>query len=201
MNLQVDLLVDTDRRSASVLNAKALGRIMAITIPVLMLLTVGTTVVRLMLLKNELSMLEEQWGNVAPKQKEATQMQLQFMANRDMQKELGGWREARLEWNAILTEIRGVIPATIRLEAMNISHDTPLIDRKTAARAFRLFLRGKATGATSERDIPNLRRALEKLDPIASAEVTRFGADMTPSADRFDRVFQIDCVFHPRLFK
>jgi len=201
MNLQVDLLIDSERRSASALNLKALLRIAAMTIPVLLLLTVGTTVVRLMLLNNELSMLENQWESVAPKQKEATRMRVRFVANQDMRKELEGWGEARPEWHAALVDIQRVIPASIRLEMLNINQDMPLIDGKTAARAFRMFMRGKATGRTSERVIPDLRESLEALDYVTSARVTRFGADTSAGAHGFDRVFQIDCVFEPKRFK
>jgi Tfp pilus assembly protein PilN len=201
MNLQVDLMFDSERRSASVLNLKALGRIAAITVPVLLLITVATTVVRHMLLKNELAMLEEQWDGVAPKQKQATQMQVQYIATQDMRNEMSGWSEARQDWRSFLSEMQGLIPHSIRLETLNISQDMPLLEGKTAARAFRMFVRGRATGRTSESDIPALRRSLEAMEAVTSADVTRFGADMSGGSDRFDRVFQIDCVFEPKRFR
>ncbi len=201
MNLQVDLLLDSERRSASVLNPMALARIAAITLPVLLLIVVGTTVVRLMLLNNELAMVEDQWDGVAPKQKQATQMQVQYITTQDMWNELSGWGEARLLWHILLTDIQKLIPRSIHLETLNISQDMPLIEGKTAARAFRLFMRGRATGPTSERDIPALRESLEALESIASANVSRFGADMSAEADSYDRVFQIDCVFEPKRFR
>lgn len=68
-----------------------------------------------------------------------------------------------------------------------------------------MVLNGKATGRDAQTSVQQLREHLAETevfsDLVESVEVTKYGADPTEGADKFDRIFEIECRYRARPFE
>jgi len=201
MNLQVNLLVPSEQRSASPVNVKFIKRMVRLAVPTAIALVIASAITDVLTMKSQLRRMEERWADLEPKKKAAQQRQVAIMRNRDILAEIKGWANARNEWHLILPDMFERIPPSIQIRTMTVSQDTPLIGKKVPARVFQLQLTGKAKGENSEQDIQTLRRRFDEIEAVSSARVSNYGADYSANADEHDRVFSIVCVFVPRKFE
>lgn len=204
MNLRVDLILESEQRSASRLNSKTLTRISVIAVPAVVGLLIACAVVNTISLNSRVRMAEAEWKNIEPKKKKALDLADQVQVNLDILNELEGWNKSHVNWHAQLNALQGIVPPKIQLERLRISQTLQLLDGKTPARVFTMILNGKATGATAERDVHELKRQLEKspfFSPLmGDVTVPKYGPSTAKDADKSDRMFQIDCPYKPRKF-
>jgi len=205
MNLRVDLILESEQRSGSLVSLKALGRIAAFLLPALLILAVFSAFRNMKEVTDELAELEAQWAEVKPKQIEVLNLNEEFLANRRTRKELEGWRHSRVDWHEQVVGLMREVPGTIQLTRMRINQALQLIDEQVPARVFSLSLEGTAVGEEAEENVQILKRQLQRATPfegvIEQVEVTRFAKDTAKSAHKDDRTFRVECKFAPREFE
>jgi hypothetical protein len=204
MSLRVDLILPSERRSASVINARSLTRLSAVVVPLVLLLLGGQIFMGMMKKQAELSGLEERWFRDEPRQNRAIELTKTVNRNREIQEELAGWRRSRMNWSDQLAELPKWTPKTIQLQSLTISHVLQLIDDRDRARAFTLRIHGKATGPNADQDFDALQHSLETAalfaESIETVDVVDFDADRSMDAVESDRVFRIRCDYNPVRF-
>jgi hypothetical protein len=205
MNLRVDLLLDTERRSSSLLSMKSVLRISALVIPLILAALATFGVMGLLISVRELRMLDARWQQMEPRTKDAAKLLSEFQANREVMKVLEGWRHARVAWHEQFAGIMRVVPAEVQLTHLSVASTIGAVSNKAPARVFAMTLQGRATGPEAELRVQEIEARLLSAAPFSSltkkAEVTQFGSDTAPNANKDDRVFQILCTYAPRDFK
>lgn len=204
MNLRVDLLLDTERRSSSVLSARSVVRIGSIVVPLVLavgLLFFGMSLYRTI---REASMLDARWKEMEPRSKDAARALAGFQTNREIVQGLQSWRNARLPLDEQMLGLMRLVPEEAQLLRLTISHSVA-VTNKLPARMYAMTLQGRVTGANAELRVKEMETRLTALPPFAGAtrkaEVLQYSADETQGAGKDDRLFQIACQYAPREFK
>jgi len=204
MNLHVDLIVPSERRSANPLNARSAQRVLLIVGPVAALLLIGTLVVGFLQLKWELSMLETQWSTTAPRKTEADALRNQVSENSDVLAEVRGIKASRIPMRELVAGILIETPPSIQLRGLTVNQFPTLEVDGRLARHGGFSAEGKVSGAQAEEDVSTLRERFTQAPVftqlVASATVAEYGPDPARGAGREDRTFRIDATLQPRPF-
>jgi hypothetical protein len=205
MNLRVDLLLDSERRSSSMLSLRSIIRIGSIVGPialVVFLLLGGMAFFRTV---HEVNMLESRWKEMQPRTKEAARCLADYQVNREVVKSIEGWRRSRLAVHEQLLGLMRIVPPEVQLLRLTLLQDVTVGSNKVPGRVFSLNVQGKATGASAELRVKETETRLLGMPPFAGlmqkADVVQYGADVTQGAGKDDRVFQIACRYAPREIK
>ena len=99
MNLRVDLILESEQRSASRINLKSLTRIVAIIVPVLIGLVVASVLFGLVKLNNDVKTANNYWEITQPKLERAKALAAQVQDNEAILKELKGWKKSHMVWH------------------------------------------------------------------------------------------------------
>jgi len=203
MNLRVDLILESEQRSGSIINLKSILRISSIIFPSILAIIILFAFVNSIKLKNELAMYQGEMDIAGPKQEQAEKLHEQLMKNLNILKELESWNSSHINWNEQLLSLQREVPPKIQLTDLDLRQVLQIVDKKAAARVFTLTLKGKAKGATSEGSIHALYDTLKNspaFSPfMANVEVSG-SQDTTKGADKNDRIFKIDCSYKPSKF-
>ncbi|MFC1496932.1 hypothetical protein ACFLS1_00475 [Verrucomicrobiota bacterium] len=204
MNLKVDLILETEQRSGSVINLKIIIRVISFLIPAVLGVIVLFAVINSMQKKNELNTLENKMSIAEPKQKIATKLRNQLTTNLDIMKELEGWRSSHIDWHQQLINIQREVPLKIQFESFDIKQVLQLADNRTPSRCFTLTIKGLAKGNDAENNIQHLSDNMANsaaFTPLTE-DVNVWGSrDNRKGADKTDRIFRIDCIYKPRKFE
>lgn len=205
MNLRVDLILPVEQRSASVVNLKRMGRVFAIAIPAAIILAIAAQLMTLSALKSRASTLEAKISESSPKSQKARDLSAQFQTNRAILNEISSWKRARLEWSAQVEGLIRETPVNIEYQSLRVDQTMQLVKDKTPARQFTLTVRARALGPPADSSVETFKDRLLTAPAFTgltvSVDVPTFGADMTPGADKSNRVFQVTCQYKERLFQ
>ena len=205
MNLRVDLIDDTERRSASVFNLKSLIRIGSFVIPAIILLVVVVMAVNIVRVKSELTMLESQWDAYRPMKQQAQNIRQELLGSKAIASELDGWRNAVIPWHDQLIGLMRSCPPNIHIKQLRLSHRLQVLDDKVPARYYTMDLTGRAVGELAEQSVQLLRRRIQESHAftgrVDTVVVSQFGADVADNARKTDRIFEIQTVYYPRTFE
>lgn len=201
MNLRVDLILETEQRSASVFNLKSLLRLIAVLIPALIVIAYLFSFGGYLTLKSKVNQMESEFEIKKPKTVQADALSAEVSVNEGMTKELAGWHNSAIDWHRQLYELMKVVPAEMYFESLRVSYAIQMVD-KVPARKYSLVIAGKSKGSHSVDNVLRLKRSLT-ISPffkkyIDTPEVPVFKQDATPGAEDTDRVFRIECVYKPR---
>lgn len=204
MNLRVDLILDTEKRSGSAVSMKSAIRIAVVFVPICIVVFVLVTLLNISRLTAKAERLEASWADAQEKQTEAVALSGRFSKNRELASEINGWKESHADWHDDLIAMLKIIPETIHLRHLSLEHKIAIIERDQA-REFTLSISGKAYGPTASADVDALKRRLGSVQPfcdhIEEIRVPIFRQDSDEDAAKTDRIFTIQCVYKPRLFK
>ncbi len=206
MNLRIDLILESEQRSASVLSLKLMRRLALIAVPVLLGLIVVFSVLGTMRMGMRATDLETQWRILEPQRDAALERSRQVARHRAILHALESWPETKLTLHEQLAVIMAIVPETIQITQFNyvqtISHAG-----RDRARETNFLISGRARGsdATESRTIiERLEDLFRTTEPFATLvkSVTMSGrADTSEDALETDRRFDIECEYHPRPFK
>jgi hypothetical protein len=203
MNLRVDLILESEQRSGSIINLKSIMRVASIVIPGIIIATICFAGLNSMKLKNKLKNLEQEMEVQGPRQQASIKLRNQLNRNISILEELEGWEAAHMNWRDVLLDIQKEIPDQIQLTALSIDQVLQHV-KKVPARVFKLTLKGKAKGAFSEDNIiklsDSLKTAKQFSEIIKKVDVWA-DIDNSKDADKNDRIFKIDCDLKPRKFE
>jgi hypothetical protein len=206
MNLRVDLILESERRSASLINPKSVMRISAIIGPVLLVIIVGTFAFNIWQLNNHLDSLKKTLEVELPKKERAVKIKADLNANLLLLSELDGWQKSRIDWADQLLGIQKQVPDKMQLETLMVNHSIQLTN-DMPCRSFTMKLNGKAVGEAASALVTQLRDNLPKSSASSNSlmthpNVTKFSRPLVPTEEnRNDRIFQIDCSYKPRMFE
>lgn len=197
MNLRVDLILETEKRSASVISAKSLLRMLAILVPVILVVVIGVQIAQLMSLKSECNNKKLELKEKEPKKKEALELSDRLNSNRVMLNELKGWKNSRIDWYKQLVALQKEIPQSMVFETLRLTHAFDKADN-VPARLFTLSVRGRTYGDASVDSVQLVKRQLtiqETFSKVMEAPQVTIKQDEAPGADPRDRIFSFDCVY------
>jgi len=201
MNLRIDLILESEQRSATTLNLKLVGRVLLFALPTLLGLIILAATFSLIRLKGQLRDAEAQWLVDEPRMKAVQEIRKQANANLAILQELESWKNSHVDWGNQLRGIQEVFPATLQLTTLTLADSIdPKIQPPTCNAL--ITLRGKAFDTNADRDVQRLRRALQRTvfftNLVTDAEVRQFEWD---PANRNNRLFQIAILYKPRAFQ
>ncbi len=205
MNLQIDLILPEEQRSASAFNLQAFLRIMSIVGPSIILLIFFMFYIHVTIIKNELNSLEIQWESIKSKKNRADKLRNQIIRNKEIYSDLEGIKKSRLEWYEQLINYMQATPDNIQFKNFSANQSLILEDKKVPARSYKATISGKAIGNNVDTSVAEFKQTLV-ISPtfkpfIERAEVTKYQVDDSPGASKNDRVFQINCSYIPRIIK
>jgi len=202
MNLRVDLILESEQRSASVVSLKFVLRLVAIVVPTVLVLLILWAVTSFISAKNQMRNLEEAWKITEPRLNAVAELRGKATLNQAMFKELEGWKKTHVDWNQHLQVIQRIFPKDLQLSSLTLTHVIQATPKQGMARQFALLLKGTAFGDTADQNVQKLRRTIQKSAPFTNileeVEVKQFEAD---PQNRNNRLFQIECRYQPRLFQ
>ena len=202
--MRVNLMLDTERRSASPVSLTMILRTLAGTLAMVVLLLVIALFMSYRALQNNVHYTEEAWKQTEPKYLAALQLRSSLTQKASTLKEIQGWRKTRIAWGRQLESIAVVIPGLVQLTEMRVEQDLLLTSNNIPARVFELRLVGRTGAVQSEENVIELRSALDGKPPfngvIETASIPP-GSFRQDPANKADRVFEIVCKFVPKLFQ
>jgi Tfp pilus assembly protein PilN len=205
MNLRVDLILDAERRSASVVSLKSLLRILCFVGPALVVLLVGWFVWNLYDQKNALRRMQDELDSKKPRQEYAAALRGQVNTALDVANEVAGWKQARAQWHENLAALRKTVPPEVQLMSLTVNHEVqPTEQTRVPARNYTLVLGGQAFGNAADAALDSFDRNLKGLGvgPTNAPMFTKVDLRGQPvKGSRCDRKFEVNCAFPPLEFK
>ena len=201
MNLQVDFMLDTERRSGSSVSQKFVLRLAAFVVPVILLGLFVALHVTYRSAKRDRAVVEQEKVQVDPEHKKVLSLEKEFKNARDLKMAILGWSDSRLDAYRFLRGLQRVTPPSIQLTQLSLVEKVEMAGT-AFGRITRVLMKGKVAGERPEADVQRFARALQSEPPfqdvIAQVEVKRFAA-----SDALDeqggRVFDIECLLKPQL--
>lgn len=169
-DLHIDLILPTERRSASPISLKLIGRIVVVVVVVL---AVGTMVAGVQKVKSDLARIEAELAPAKASQAKADALIKKLGDFTAMQEEVKSWSVGRVDWPGRLKAIREIVPADIQLNVLGVN------DRiGTAAWVGDMEVRGRGEGEDPKKDVDDLVNGFKKCTNfVESAKVMDFKAD------------------------
>lgn len=226
MNFRVDLILEEEQRSASVISFKLVLRLIAIVVPSLLLLVILWNIITFIPLrskgknaeqallifdKKKKGKLEDMPKNPSPivadtyklikGVDEVTTLRKNVNINDSILRELEGWKKTHVNWNEHLSALQKIFPPELQLTTLMLGHSIQMGQRQDVNRQFTLLLNGNASGVNAEVYVQRLRKSITKTGPFTNildeVEIKQFDQDPKNSNNR---LFIIECKYQPRFF-
>jgi len=201
MNLRVDLILESEQRSASLVSPRMALRIAAVTGPAIVLALIGLAAFSIFNLRSKVKLLEADWQLLEPRKNRAITLAERVTVNEEARAELEGWSSCHIDWNEQLSALQTAVPPNIHLSVLKIAQVLQLVDDIDPARAFSLSISGKAVGSTAEADIQTLKDRLVTAPAFTAAvETVRVPEYKADPDNKTNRLFRINCEYFTRTF-
>lgn len=201
MNLQVDFMLDTERRSGSTVSRKFVIRLAAFIIPVIVLGLLVVLIVTYRSSKRDRNVVEQEKIQIDPEYKKVLSLEKEFKNVRDLKAAIQGWSDSRLDTYRLLRGLQRAAPQTIQLTQFGFNEKVEAVGA-VFGRTAGIYMKGKVVGEHPETDVRFLYQALKSESPfsnlMAQVEVKRFAASEALD-EQGGRVFDIECMLKPRL--
>jgi hypothetical protein len=201
MNLQVDFMLDTERRSGSTVSQKFVIRLVAFVIPVVVLGLFVVLIFTYQSSKRDRNFVEQEKIQIDPEYKKVLNLEKEFKSVRDLKTAIQGWGDSRLDAYRLLRGLQRAAPQTIQLTQWILNEKVEAVGT-VFGRTAEIFMKGKVAGERPEADVQRLYQALKSEPPfpdiMAKVEVKRFAASEALD-EQGGRVFDIECTLKPRL--
>jgi len=199
MNLRVDLILETEQRSASVVNAKGLIRIVAIVVPLIIVVIISMVVMGIISQNNELKNREAEMKIAGPKRDAAIAFRAELGLNKQALEEIEGWRKSRLSWSEQMQNLRGIIPAKVQLTSLRVMHGI-----EAPSRIYSMSLRGKAFDEQAKTNVEmlgDLKKNPAFTSFLKDSKVASYKRNNDPDVKGVEMLFEVEASYLPRSFK
>lgn len=200
MNLQVDLMLDTERRSGSSVSRKFVIRLTGITLPVIILGWFAYLLVIYQASKHDRSVIEQEKVQIDLNYKKVIGLKKDLQNDQALHKAIQAWGDSRLDAYRLLRGLQRVTPLTIQLTQLSFNEKVDAVETGYG-RTASIYFKGKVGGQRPEADVQRFDQALRNEPPfptiMAQVEVKRFAASEALN-ERGSRVFDIECLLKPR---
>lgn len=203
MNLHVNLIEDSEKRSGSSVRVIFVTKAILITLPVLFLLFASLLLFRMHLAKGEINRTRELIAARKDQIALSAEVKKQKAAFTEMRKRLESWNRMRIESHSQLAAIRLCVPLEIQLTSLRLTR-TDAVTNNAPVAHYTLQLRGKTGGQTPELHLTRLRahllRHADLTNALESVEAPpgSFVEDRSAGANPTDRLFLLDCAYTAR---
>jgi hypothetical protein len=201
MNLQVDLMLDTERRSGSSVRRTFIIRLMVFSLPVILLGLFATLIFTYRSSKRDRDFVEQEKTLIDPEYKKVLSLEKELKNVRDIKVAIQGWGNSRLDAYRLLRGLQRAAPPAIQLTQWIFNEKMEAVGT-AFGRTAGIYMKGKVTGEYPEADVQRLCQALKSEPPfpdiMAMVEVKRFAASEALD-EQGGRVFDIECSLKPRL--
>ncbi len=204
MNLRVDLILEQEQRSGSILSAKSLLRISSIVLPVVLFGFVFMFFFNISRMERELTDLQNKLEVMKPKQETSLELLAKFSVNAEVQKELDGIKSSRLDLHSQLTGLMSIVPTNMQIRSFTVNAKNSIENDRRTMREYTMLISGRAINRNAESSV---KAFVEKLQD----EGQHFGAisnivwdgkaDPAPAASRTDRIFDLQARYFDRAIK
>ncbi len=204
MNLRVDLILETEQRSASMFNAKSLVRLVVVLVPSLILIAFLISFAGLLSLKNTAKQMDTELEIKQPKVARADALSVEVAKNERMEKELAGWRTSSVDWHRQFVDLMKITPKGMYFESLRVSHSFQTEKKLPPSRKYSVTIAGKSKGANSEDNVLLLKRSLtvsEFFSKCMNPPDASLKQDPTQGAKKTDRIFRMECNYKPRMME
>ena len=200
MNLQVDLMLNTERRSGSSVSRKFVIRLTAVIIPVILLGLFAVLIMTYQSSKRDRDFVEQEKIQIDPQYKKVLGLEKEFNSVRDLKAAIQGWGDSRLDAYRLLRGLQRAAPRTIQLTQWIFNEKVEAVGT-VFGRTAGIYMKGKVAGERPEADVQRLYQALKSEPPfpdiMGQVEVKRFAASEALD-EQGGRVFDIECMLKPR---
>jgi len=201
MNLRVDLILETEQRSASIFNLKTAIRAVIVLIPTTILAIFLFSLMGYWGLKSQLNGKKTEEEIKKPKVERADALRAEVDLNEAIKNELQGRKNSALDWHRQLVELMKITPEEMYFDSLRVIHGFHTENNETF-RKFDMTITGKSKGERSVDNVLLLKRSLTINDLFKKytnpPEVPVFKEDADPGAKKTDRIFRIECNYKPR---
>ena len=201
--MHINLILETEQRSASLVQPRVLIRTMIGVVGVLLFLAVFSFFSSYSNLRHEADRTVDEWRRTEPKYKAALQLRTDLSLRLDLHKDITGWRETRLGWGEQLDALQTAVPPMIQLADLQVSHGLFVMSNDVPARVYELRLSGRTSAAGSEVNVGDFAETLHRtpFDRWIESAVIPPGRFRQDNQVKTDRVFEIVCKYKPRRFE
>ncbi|MBU4286215.1 MAG: hypothetical protein L6437_15760 [Kiritimatiellae bacterium] len=201
MNLQVDFMLDTERRSGSTVSQKFVIRLAAFIIPVIVLGLFVVLIFTYQSSKRDRNLVEQEKIQIDPEYKKVLNLERELKNVQDLKTAIQGWSDSRLDAYRLLRGLQSAVPRTIQLTQWILNEKVEAVGT-VFGRTAGIYMKGKVAGERPAADVQLLYQALKSEPPfpdiMAQIEVKRFAASEALD-EQGGRVFDIECMLKPRL--
>lgn len=195
MNLHVNLILESERRSSSRISRKFIVKASAITALLLFLSLIAIVLVGARSAKKAFLFAEQEQKQLDPVFRTVTDLKQELATIQDVTNAIAAWSRTRPDWPDLLLGIQSAVPANIQLTRFTVNESVSIIDA-APTRVVTLYLQGKAAGGHSETDVQELEKSLKEKAPFIGvmemAQVKQFEAAKNVGQENM-RIFDIDC--------
>ncbi|MBI2440779.1 MAG: hypothetical protein HYV35_05340 [Lentisphaerae bacterium] len=201
MNLQVDFLLDSERRSGSSVSPKFVIRLAAIIVPAVLLGLFMILSTAYQVSKHDRNTVEQEKRQIDPEYRKVINLEKELKEAQSLAAAIQGWKDSRLDAYRFLRGLQRAVPLSVQLTQGVLNEKVEAVE-SAVGRTAMLQLKGRVGGASPEADVRRLYEALKSEPPfpdlMEQVEVKRFAA--SEARDEQDiRVFDIECKLKPRL--
>ena len=202
--MHINLILETEQRSASPVTFKSLLKIAGGTVIVMLILWLVSVYSAYHELQANVKQAENEWMITEPKYIAAQQLRTELAQKNTKFKEIQSWKTTQIDWGYQLDRLQTITPSMIQLTELHISQDILVTSNNMPARVFTLRLAGKTNAERSEINVGEYQQALFKQPPFNDFVETvniPAGAFRQDPMTKTDRVFEIVCKYNPRPFE
>ncbi len=200
MNMHINLILDSEKRSGSSVSLKFVGRSVAVVSPVLAGILIAVLVMLGRSAEQNLRFAEQGLQQQEPIYQAVLSLDQKSKDLRQVADALEGWADSRADWGWVLDRFQGVVPPAIQLLLITFNETIGPVDN-VPARIAKLYIKGKVMGDRAEDAVQTLYQTLNAkpvfTNIFAQVDVKRFEASEDAAA-KDTRVFEIECVLKPR---
>lgn len=200
MNLQVDLMLDAERRSGSSVSRKFIVRLALIVFPIIFLGWVAAIFVGYQSSKRDRDIVEQEKKQIDPEYKKVVNLEKELKSHQSLKADIQGWCDSRLDAYRLMRGLQRAVPLNIQLSQFVFNEKIEPVN-SSYNRIAGIYMKGKVGGERPAADVQLLYQALTNVPPFADimahVEVKRF--DAAEALDEKDmRVFDLECKLKPR---
>jgi len=200
MNLHVNLILDSERRSSSRISGKFVVKVSALIVALLFLSLIMVVLAGARSAEKALRYAEQEQKQLNPVFRTVTDLKQELAVFQDLTNAIAVWSQSRPDWPVLFRGIQSAVPVNIQLIRLTVNESISMIE-DAPARVITLSLQGKASGDNSENDVQELEKSFKDKAPfqdvIEMAQVKQFEAVRNVGQEDM-RVFDIECRFKPR---
>ncbi|MFC1461316.1 hypothetical protein ACFLQR_02210 [Verrucomicrobiota bacterium] len=200
MNLQVNLILDSECRSGGSISKKFIIRVVAIIVPTVLLLIIIPIMFAGRAAKRLQRAAEQEEKKIEPVYKVVMALRDDLDEQQSLYTHIEGWRKSRMDWYEILTGLQTIAPTNVQFTRLTVNETIESVDGLPARKVL-MLIKGKVVGKDAKQDAQRLDRDIKERPPFASllssVNVRLLGGSGDPDEEDV-RIFDMTCDFIPR---